>query len=168
MNLFTKAGFTTFLGALSVFAAMADTVPLASLSDAGIAPVSSTGMGDSGMPIISADGRYVLFASTANNLVVSNNAAAPQLMPFFNVYLRDRTNGSTTLVSVNYSGNGGGNGDSVPRGISTNGQFVLFESTARNLTTNNNSTNAITFPGDVYVRDVVNGTTTLVSVNTSG
>jgi len=168
MNLFTKGGLTAIFCALSVFRATADTVPLASLSDPSIAPVSSTGSGDSGVPIISADGRYVLFASTANNLVVSNNVAAPPLLAFFNVYLRDRTNGTTTLVSVNYSGNGGGNGDSVPRGISTNGQFVLFESTARNLTTNNNSTNAVTFPGDVYVRDVVNGVTTLVSVNTSG
>lgn len=168
MNLFTKGGLTIFFCAIIAFISAADTVPLASLSDTSIAPASSTGSGDSGMPIISADGRYVLFASTANNLAVSNNAAAPTLMPFFNVYLRDRTNGTTTLVSVNFSGNGGGNGDSVPRGISTNGQFVLFESTARNLTTNNASTNAVTFPGDVYVRDVANSTTTLVSANTNG
>ena len=113
------------------------------------------------MPIVSADGRYVLFASTANNLALMTNDAtmtAPTL-PTLNVFLRDQASNTTTLVSVNLTGTGGGNGTSMPFGISTNGQFVLFESIASNLIANdtNNAQN-------IFVRDVVNGTTTLVSV----
>ena len=80
-----------------------------------------------------------------------------------NVFLRDRASNTTTLVSVNLTGTGGGNGDSLPFGISTNGQFALFESAASDLVANDTN-NA----QDIFVRDLVNGTTTLVSVNTSG
>ena len=120
------------------------------------------GSGDSGLSIISRDGRYVLFASTANNLTLTNNNNSV-LPRRFNVFLRDRLASTTTLVSVNMAGNGGGNGDSFPTGISTNGQFALFESSASDLVagdTNNAS--------DIFVRDVVNGLTTLVSVSTNG
>ncbi len=120
------------------------------------------GNGDSGLSIISRDGRYVLFASTANNLTLTNNNNSV-LPRRFNVFLRDRLASTTTLVSVNMTGNGGGNGDSFPTGISTNGQFALFESSASDLVagdTNNAS--------DIFVRDVVNGLTTLVSVSTNG
>ena len=120
------------------------------------------GDGNSGLSIVSADGRYVLFASAANNLTLTNNinSVLPQRL---NVFLRDRVSGTTTLVSANLAGTGGGNGDSFPTGISTNGQFALFESAASDLVANDtNSAN------DVFVRDVVNGTMTLVSVSTNG
>jgi hypothetical protein len=119
------------------------------------------GDGSSGLPIVSADGRYVLFASTANNLVLTNNniSVLPQRM---NVFLRDRDSGTTTLVSVNLAGTGG-NGDSFPTAISTNGQFALFESAASDLVANDTS-----LANDIFVRDLVNGVTTLVSVSTNG
>ncbi len=134
---------------------------LATVQGASFAPQAG-GNGDSGLSIISRDGRYVLFASTANNLTLTNNNNFV-LPRRFNVFLRDRLANTTTLVSVNLSGTGGGNGDSFPTGISTNGQFALFESSASDLVagdTNNAS--------DIFVRDVVNGLTTLVSVNTNG
>ena len=135
-----------------------------SISSTNVYPAAGGG-GDSGNPLISPDGRYVIFASTANNLVLnSNSAPIPALwLPALNVYLRDRNTGTTTLVSVNQAGTEGGNADSLPRGVSTNGQFVLFESAASNLVpgdTNNQS--------DVFVRDLVAGSTFLVSVNTNG
>ena len=120
------------------------------------------GSGDSGLAIISKDGRYVLFASSANNLTLTNNNSF--VLPCrFNVYLHDNLANTTTLVSVNQNGTGGGNGDSFPTGISTNGQFALFESSASDLVANdtNNTT-------DIFVRDVINGTTTLVSTNPAG
>src|SRR5437660_1003561 len=69
-------------------------------------PVSATdpqaspasGGGDSWAPVVSPDGRYLLFASTANNLCspTSNGAPASALFPArLNVFLRDRTNGTT-------------------------------------------------------------------------
>lgn len=119
------------------------------------------GNGDSGLSIISVDGRFVLFASTADNLVLSNNGSG---MPWrMNVFLRDRTNGTTALVSANLAGTGGGNGDSFPTGLSTDGRYALFESSATNLVagdTNNAS--------DVFVRDLVGGTTMLVSTTITG
>src|SRR5262245_52486681 len=59
----------------------------------------SGGGGDSWGPTLTPDGRYVLFASTANNLLLTSNNTALPLMgsPKLNVFLRDRTNGSTTL-----------------------------------------------------------------------
>jgi len=120
------------------------------------------GSGDSGLAILSRDGRYVLFASTAINLTLTTNNDS--LLPCrFNVFLRDNLSQTTTLVSVNQSGNGGGNGDSFPTGISTNGQFALFESSASDLVAND--TNGTS---DVFVRDLVNGSTTLVDVSTTG
>src|SRR6266481_7700573 len=74
------------------------------------------GSGDSWGPILSPDGRYVLFASAANNLVTTSNGnPLPVLVGLrLNVFLRDRTAGTTTLVSANLTGTGGGNGDSIP------------------------------------------------------
>ena len=150
--------------ALIAFQAPASFIQLVSQPDSSLPPVAGGG-GSSQLPIVSADGRYALFASTANNLtVMSNGAPMPVLtMPGLNVYLRDCASNTTTLVSVNLAGTGGGNGDSLPAGISTNGQYVLFESAASNLVANDTN-NA----SDVFVRDLVNGTTTLVSVNTNG
>jgi len=137
---------------------------LISPRDGSLSPVAG-GSGSSEMPVVSADGRYILFASTAKNLTLLTNAApmtAPTL-PALNVFLRDCASNTTTLVSVDLTGTGGGNGDSFPFGISTNGQFVLLESSAGNLVANDTN-NA----QDIFVRDVVNNTTTLVSVNTNG
>jgi Tol biopolymer transport system component len=123
------------------------------------------GGGDSVSPLVSPDGRYVLFSSTANNLVLTTNNIPIPIAPFpsFNVHLRDRASNTTTLVSVNLAGTGGGNGDSVPMGISTNARYALFESTASDLVAGDTN-NA----GDVFVRDLVAGTTLLVSINTNG
>ncbi len=146
-------------------------VSIASLSAAtnlqlvSISEPSAGASGDSYLPVISADGRYVLFASTANNLVLTtNHTPIPALIPAsLNVYLRDRASNTTVLVSANLAGTGGGNGNSLPWGISTNGQYVLFESAASDLVANDTN-NA----GDVFVRDMVNGTTLLVSVSADG
>ena len=145
------------------FPAHAGSLQLVSAADPSLGPPAG-GSGDSWAPVISADGRYVLFASLANN-VVSNSVAGPLPVlfpPRLNVFLRDRANGTTTLVSVNLSGNGG-NGDSTPRAISTNGQYALFESAASDLVAGDNNNT-----GDVFIRDLVTGATRLVSVATNG
>ena len=87
--------------------------------------------------ILTPDGRYAVFASRANNLALgSNGVYLPSVPPKVNVFLRDRASATTILVSVDVAGTAGGNGDSFPTAISTNGQFILFESTAGNLVTN--------------------------------
>jgi Tol biopolymer transport system component len=139
-------------------------IQLITQRDASLPSVAGGG-GSSQMPIVIADGRYILFASTANNLTLMTNGVpmAATTLPTLNVFLRDCASNTTTLVSVNLAGTGGGNGNSLPFGISTNGQFVLFESAAGNLVANDTNS-----AQDIFVRDIVNGTTTLVSVNTNG
>lgn len=125
----------------------------------------ANGNGDSWAPIISPDGRFVLFASTADNLVATGaGLGIPKANPpCVNVYLRDRLNQTTTLVSVNLAGTGGGNGDSFPTGLSTNGQFALFESAASDLVADDTNSG-----NDVFLRDVQGGSTMLVSAATNG
>lgn len=137
--------------------------PVSRLGSNQMSPIG--GNGDSCLPILSPDGRYALFASTANNLVLINgNAPLPMLVPArFNVFLRDRTNQSAVLVSPNLAGNGGGNGDSFPVSISTNGQSALFESTASDLVAGDTNQAA-----DIFIRDLAGGATLLVSVSTNG
>jgi Tol biopolymer transport system component len=126
---------------------------------------SAGGSGDSWAPMISPNGRYVLFASTANDLVLTtNNPPTPISSPLkLNVFLRDRMNGTTTLVSVNLTGLGGGNGGSLPADVSANGRYAAFESSASDLAPGdtNNAT-------DVFVRDLTSRVTRLVSVGTDG
>jgi Tol biopolymer transport system component len=121
-------------------------------------PLKAGGNGDSVAPSLSPDGRFVVFSSAANDLVPGGNNYFSQ-----NVFLRDRASNITVLVSVNLNGTGGGNGNSMLGQVSTNGQFVVFQSDATNLVVND--TNAFT---DIFVGDLVAGTTTLVSVATNG
>jgi Tol biopolymer transport system component len=142
----------------------ANPLQLLSVRD-GTSPASAGGNEESGSAIISADGRYVLFASLAANLtIISNPVPQSGLLPQRQqVFLRDRFTGQTKLVSLNSAGNYGGNGDSFPAGISTNSQFFLFESTATNLV----SSDANNYK-DIFLRDLVNGTNLLISVRIGG
>lgn len=142
---------------------IAEPIQLVSSFDHIAAPAG--GNGGSLLPILGTDGRYVLFASSANNLILaSNGTPIPAIVPAsLNVYLRDRSNLTTTLVSVSANGLSGGNGNSIPIALSTNNQFALFESTASNLVPGdtNNAT-------DIFLRDLTSGITWLVSADTNG
>src|SRR5262245_2647879 len=116
------------------------------------------GNGDSYGSVISADGRFVIFLSSASNLSTNDDRGR-----VVDVFLRDRTNHATSLVSVNLTGTGGGNAHSISPFISTDGRYVAFESEASNLVAND--TNGFS---DVFLRDLQSGTTRLLSVNTSG
>ena len=144
--------------------ASAASLQFISLRDSSL-PVPAGGYGDSGQAIVSADGRYVLFSSMAANLtVITNPVPQSGLSPRRqSVFLRDRLSQTTALVSFNALGNFCGNGDSLPAGVSANGQFALFESTASDLVTGDNNNAA-----DVFLRDVSNGTNLLMSVRTNG
>jgi Tol biopolymer transport system component len=80
--------------------------------------------GDSGSPDISADGRYVVFVSSAGNL------ADPQIAPGVpRVFLRDREQATTRLLSTSANG-GPANGYSNNPAISADGTTVVFDSAA--------------------------------------
>ena len=127
------------------------------VTTAGNAP-TITGTGHSLQPTVTPDGRFVVFLSHANNLVLNDD-----LGPGLDVFVRDRQSGVTTLISVNTSGMGGGDRDSGHPSISTNGRYVLFASDGGNLVANDTNDSA-----DVFLRDFVTGTTLLVSANTNG
>ena len=94
------------------------------------------------------DGRYVVFQSNASNLVPNDNNGASD------VFVRDLVAGTISLVSVNTSGSGSGNGASQDPVVSSDGRYVSFDSTASNLVPND--TNGAS---DVFVRDLQSGTT---------
>src|SRR5438093_5460711 len=99
--------------------------------------------------VLSADGRYVVFQSSATNLV--SGASGTQ------VYRHDRVGGATLLVSVASNGNPGNNVSRDPS-VSANGRYVAFASFATDLV--DGDTNGMS---DVFVRDTQTGTTALVS-----
>ncbi len=107
-------------------------------------------------PSISADGRFVAFESYASNLVAGDTYGT------WDVFVRDRSAGTTELVSVSTAGEQGNDGSGDPS-ISADGRFVAFESSATNLVAGD--TNGA---DDVFVRDRQAGTTELVSVSTAG
>jgi Tol biopolymer transport system component len=118
------------------------------------------GNNGSSVPAISADGRFVAFASVANNLVPgdTNNTT--------DVFVRDRTAGTTEMVSVSSTGEIGHPSASVearPPSISADGRYVAFEHASDNLVAGD--TNG-TF--DLFVRDRQLGTTRRVSVSSGG
>jgi hypothetical protein len=78
-------------------------------------------------PVLSADGRYVLFTSQATNLV-------PNAQPY-DVYIHDLTTGITTTASVGFDGVTIGNGPAQGGQMSSDGRYVAFSSQATNLVT---------------------------------
>jgi Tol biopolymer transport system component len=113
--------------------------------------------GSSGtLPSISADGRYVAFASDATNLVAGDTNGATD------VFVHDRQTGATERVSVASDGTQGNFGSSRPA-ISGSGRFVVFESDATNFAAGD--TNGKT---DVFLHDRQTGTTVRASVDSSG
>jgi len=108
-------------------------------------------------PAISADGRFVAFFSEATNL------AADDMNGAWDVFVRDRQQGLTECVSVNYTDGRPGNGMSALPRISADGRFVVFCSVATDLVPGDNNI-AI----DVFLRDRQQGVTELISVSSTG
>jgi Tol biopolymer transport system component len=139
------------------------------------------GNGDSGAPALSADGRYIAFASDASNLVPNDTNScqivredAP-IRSCDDIFVRDRVNHTTTRVSVSGSG-AQSNGYSFGPSISGDGRFVAFSSFASNLAPAHASGCNIDTganeesPGcpDVLVHDLLTGSTEVVSFSPSG
>lgn len=119
--------------------------------------VAGTGTnGASGWATLSADGRFVAYASAATNI------AAGDTNGLDDVFLWDRQNRATVRVSVDSTGLQADLGSSNPA-VSGDGRFVAFASDATNLVAGD--TNA---SSDAFVHDVSNGETTRVSVDSAG
>jgi hypothetical protein len=107
---------------------------------------------------ISADGRYVVLSTMAGLVPQDQNGME-------DIYRYEIATGTWTPISVSSAGVFA-NWDSDDPAISRDGRFVSFESYASNLAPN-------TGPGwrrwtNIFIRDVVTGTTRVVSVDSAG
>lgn len=92
--------------------------------------------GDSYIPAISGDGRYVAFQSWANNLVPGDTNGTPDAYEGIDVFRYDRQTNQTERVSVGDDGeqaNGPSNDPGDDPSISADGRYVCFASFASNL-----------------------------------
>jgi Tol biopolymer transport system component len=119
--------------------------------------VSSTGeQADhvSGSPTISANGRYVAFASFASNLVPGDTNE------WYDIFVHDTRTGTTERINVSADGDQA-DGDSYQPSITADGRYVIYESGGGNLVPGAG-------PGNVLRYDRRTGATTVVSVNPDG
>jgi Tol biopolymer transport system component len=113
-------------------------------------PAGALGDQGSSLPSVSASGARVAFQSSATNLSADDGDL------FQDIFVRDAATDTTILVS---RGTGGAAADSQSEdpAISGDGRFVAFQSDADNLSGDDGPFS------DIFVRDLVAGTTTLVS-----
>ncbi|GLY08495.1 hypothetical protein [Actinoplanes sp. NBRC 101535] len=105
---------------------------------------------------VSADGRYVTFASAEPTAVPGDTNANTD------VFVRDVTAGRTSVVSAIPGGTPGSTYSADPV-ISANGRYIAFRSLAANLVPGDTNGDY-----DVFVRDLRTQRTTLVSLSASG
>ena len=105
---------------------------------------------------ISSNWRYIFFASSANNLVFDDNNGVQD------IFMRDIVAWTTIRVSIDDSGNQWTFESRFPiewNAISSDGNYVIFtNSSLSSLDTNG-------WEQDVYLRDITNWTTTIISTN---
>ncbi len=132
-------------------------------TDTGILRRISIGMngveanGSSDRPVISRDGRFVAYRSSASNLVPGDNNDRPDL------FLYDIQTGTTTRVNVDSNGNEVHGYGYYTTAISGDGRFIAFSSDAANLVTGD--TNNVS---DVFLHDTQTGQTRRISVDSKG
>jgi Tol biopolymer transport system component/uncharacterized protein YjdB len=110
-------------------------------------------------PVISADGRYVVFISSGSDLVVGDTNK------LYDVFRKDLQTGSIMLVPTSATGiqaNASLGYDGQPQ-ISADGRFVVFVSAASNLVTSD--TNGYE---DIFYKDMQTGEIQLVTVTANG
>jgi Ca2+-binding RTX toxin-like protein len=107
-------------------------------------------------PSISADGHFVVFATTASNLVTGDTNGVAD------IFRKDLVTGSIIRVSVDALGHQG-DADSRDATISADGRYVSFTSQASNLTNGDNQ-----LSDDIFVKDLSTGALTLISRNAAG
>lgn len=121
-----------------------------------VATDGSQANGSSYGSAISTNGRYVVFASNATNLVPGDTNGSQD------IFLRDRKAGTTSRVTLG-SGGRQANGGSFAGMVSADGRLVAFSSDATNLVAHDTN-----LAPDVFLRDRKLGTTVRVNVGAGG
>lgn len=112
--------------------------------------------GHSQDPSASQTGRYIAFASEADNLVAGDTNS------YKDIFVRDNQTGTTELISASIFG-GSANGISGQPDISANGRYVVFWSFGDDLIASDTN-----LQSDVFLHDRQTGITERVSVATGG
>ncbi len=112
--------------------------------------------GDSTQPVLSADGRFLAFTSSADNLIAGDDNAASD------VFLADLSSGTIQRVSVTSAGFQA-RGDSYNPSISADGGLISFTSAANNLVPRDHNR-----VPDVFTYARIRGITRRVSVSSRG
>ena len=119
--------------------------------------ITPAGSNDSSFhPTVSGDGRFVAYSSSATNIVSGDTNGMTD------VFLNDRTAGTTVRVSVLPDGTQG-DGSCLRPKISGDGRFVAFDTNARTLIPGKTA-----HGGDIMVYDVLTKTLKVVSVTNAG
>ena len=105
---------------------------------------------------ISADGRFVVYESQADNLVPGDTNTT------YDIFLYDRQTGQVDRISTDINGIEA-NGASLSPSVSDNGRYVGFQSQATNLVADD--TNGWT---DIFVKDRVDGDVQRANLSSSG
>ncbi|MFK8067235.1 MAG: FG-GAP-like repeat-containing protein [Gammaproteobacteria bacterium] len=116
---------------------------------------ASEANGESRLPALSSDGRYIVFESDASNLVTGDSNGSTD------IFLFDRNDDSLKLLSKNSSGNSGNN-SSQRAAISADGRFVSFESNATDLISGDTNSSS-----DIFVYELASDSLTRISVDSS-
>lgn len=122
----------------------------------------SAGAGGNGVslnPLVSADGRYIVFQSEATNL-----SPLPDANEGADLFYFDALTSDLALVTRNVNGTAAANAPALSYVISRNGRYVAFTSQATDLT-DFPDTNEV---ADVFLWDRASGIITLVTVNAAG
>ncbi|GIK58994.1 MAG: hypothetical protein HND44_16135 [Chloroflexi bacterium] len=118
--------------------------------------LNGTANGDSRDPDVSGDGRYVVFASSASNLVGGDTNQADDIFRWDRVAL--------IMERISVDSNGAQANDfSRHPAINGNGQRIVFTSDAGNLVAGDGN-----FTADIFLRDTSTGTTSRVSITDGG
>lgn len=112
--------------------------------------------GDSKNGRLSADGRFLVFESTATNLVVSDSNSRAD------IFVKDLQTGAINRVSTTSDGTEA-NGSSTYAAISNDARYVVFQSDAADLVTGDTNGNI-----DIFIKDLQTGTVKRLSLDSSG
>lgn len=113
---------------------------------------------DAYAPSISADGKYVVFHSSRDDLIDGVPAPVASGSPHSQVFLYDVFRDELSLVSVGADGTSPANNRSTQAAISANGEYVVFISSASNLIAE-----GVGALDQVYGRNLTTGQTLLIS-----
>lgn len=119
-----------------------------------VSPTGEQANGDCGEPSISTDGKTVVFESKANNLVNGDNNNVKD------IFLWRAATNSIELISKTMNG-AAADAECFDAAVSGNGNFVVFTSTATNLSTVPKGRSV----ANIFLRDVLSGKTEMISVD---